>query len=84
MKISIVTVTYNSKTFIKNCLESLAKIVTFGWLIYPAGLLISFYDPSIETTLMRELVYNLGDLFNKIGFVIICFFCAVKLSKLSN
>jgi bacteriorhodopsin len=73
-----------NQKYLKHCLESLAKIVTFGWLIYPAGLLISFYDPSVETALMRELVYNLGDLFNKIGFVIICFFCAVKLSKLRN
>jgi sensory rhodopsin len=73
-----------NQKYLKHCLESLAKIVTFGWLIYPAGLLISFYDPSAETALMRELVYNLGDLFNKIGFVIICFFCAVKLSKLRN
>lgn len=73
-----------NQKYLKHCLESIAKIVTFGWLIYPAGLLISFYDPSVETALMRELVYNLGDLFNKIGFVFICFFCAVKLSKLRN
>ena len=67
--------------YLQHCLGSLAKIVTFGWLIYPIGLVISFYDPSLETALMRELIYNLGDLFNKIGFVIICYFCAIKLSK---
>jgi bacteriorhodopsin len=70
--------------YLQHCLGSLAKIVTFSWLIYPIGLVISFYDPSLETALMRELIYNLGDLFNKIGFVIICYFCAIKLSKLRN
>jgi len=74
----------SEQKYLQSCLGSLAKIVTFSWLIYPIGLVISFYDPSLETSLMRELIYNLGDLFNKIGFVVICYFCAIKLSKLRN
>jgi sensory rhodopsin len=63
------------------CLNILGKLVVFGWALYPAGLFITFYDPSIDTALTRELIYNFGDLFNKIGFSLICFLCAVKLSK---
>jgi uncharacterized membrane protein len=47
-------------------------------------LLITFYDYTPETMLMRELVYNFGDLFNKIGFSMVCFFCAIKLSKIKS
>jgi hypothetical protein len=72
----------NSKRiYISKCINILNKFVVYGWAIYPIGLLISFYDHSLETMLMRELVYNFGDLFNKIGFSLVCFFCAVKLSK---
>jgi hypothetical protein len=29
------------------------------------------------------MIYNFGDLFNKVGFALICFSCAKKLSKKS-
>lgn len=74
----------SNKNDISKCINILNKFVVFGWAIYPIGLLISFYDHSIETMLMRELVYNFGDLFNKIGYSLVCFFCAVKLSKNKN
>jgi len=69
-----------------NCLKCLAvlqKLVLYGWAIYPLGLFITFFDPSVETALTREIIYNFGDLFNKIGFSLICFFCAKRLSKAS-
>jgi sensory rhodopsin len=72
------------KIDLNKCLNVLGKFVLFGWALYPAGLFITFFDPSIETALMRELIYNFGDLFNKMGFALVCFFCAVKLSKQSQ
>lgn len=65
------------------CLGVLQKLVLYGWAIYPLGLFITFFDASVETALVREIIYNFGDLFNKIGFSLICFFCAKKLSKTS-
>ncbi len=65
------------------CLGVLQKLVLYGWAIYPLGLFITFFDASVETALVREIIYNFGDLFNKIGFSLICFFCAKKLSKAS-
>lgn len=65
------------------CLGVLQKLVLYGWAIYPLGLFITFFDASVETALIREIIYNFGDLFNKIGFSLICFFCAKKLSKAS-
>ena len=57
-----------NKNDLLKCINILNKFVTYGWAIYPLGLLISLYDYTPETMLMRELVYNFGDLFNKIGF----------------
>lgn len=65
------------------CLGVLQKLVLYGWAIYPLGLFITFFDASVETALVREIIYNFGDLFNKIGFSLICFFCAKKLSQAS-
>ena len=73
-----------NKNDLLKCINILNKFVTYGWAIYPLGLLISLYDYTPETMLMRELVYNFGDLFNKIGFSMVCFFCAVKLSKIKS
>jgi hypothetical protein len=74
----------SNKNDLLKCINILNKFVTYGWAIYPLGLLITFYDYNPETMLMRELVYNFGDLFNKIGFSMVCFFCAIKLSKIKS
>jgi bacteriorhodopsin len=63
------------------CLSVVQKLVTYGWAIYPVGLFITFFDSSVETALTREIIYNFGDCFNKVGFALICFACAKKLSK---
>ena len=58
------------------------KFIVYGWAIYPLGLAISFYDSfSVETALTREIIYNFGDLFNKVGFSLTCFLCAARLSR---
>ena len=63
------------------CLSVVQKLVIFGWAIYPVGLFITFFDGSVGTALTREIIYNFGDCFNKVGFALICFACAKKLSK---
>ena len=63
------------------CLSVVQKLVIFGWAIYPIGLFITFFDNSVGTALTREIIYNFGDCFNKVGFALICFACAKKLSK---
>ena len=65
------------------CLSFVQKLIIYGWAIYPLGLFVSFWDGTSETALMREMIYNFGDLFNKVGFALICFSCAKKLSKKS-
>ena len=71
----------NGATHIQNCLSIVNKFIVYGWAIYPVGLVISFYDSSVETALTREIIYNFGDLFNKVGFSLTCFLCAARLSR---
>ena len=71
----------NGAIHIQNCLSIVNKFIVYGWAIYPLGLVISFYDSSVETALTREIIYNFGDLFNKVGFSLTCFLCAARLSR---
>ncbi len=45
--------------------ENLKKIVTFGWLIYPAGYALGYFGGGVDMDLTNQ-VYNLADFVNKI------------------
>lgn len=51
----------------RGAIKRMALFVTFGWLIYPIGYLapLAGFSPDV-----RELTYNVGDLFNKVGLAI--------------
>ena len=39
-----------------------------GWAIYPLGYILTLISNSPDLRVGRELVYNIADLFNKVGF----------------
>ncbi len=45
--------------------DSLKKIVTFGWIIYPAGYALGYFGGGVDMELTNQ-VYNLADFINKI------------------
>jgi sensory rhodopsin len=53
---------------IKQGLSRLKLFIVFGWLIYPLGFLITLLSNSPDVRVSRELIYNVADLFNKVGF----------------
>jgi sensory rhodopsin len=53
---------------IKQGLSRLKLFIVVGWAIYPLGFLITLLSNSPEMRLSRELIYNIADLFNKVGF----------------
>jgi sensory rhodopsin len=53
---------------IKQGLSRLKLFIVFGWAIYPLGFLITLLSNAPEVRLSRELIYNIADLFNKVGF----------------
>lgn len=53
---------------VKVGLSRLKLFIVLGWAIYPLGFLLTLISNSPEVRIGRELVYNVADLFNKVGF----------------
>jgi sensory rhodopsin len=53
---------------VKVGLSRLKLFIVLGWAIYPLGFLLTLISNSPEVRVSRELVYNVADLFNKVGF----------------
>jgi sensory rhodopsin len=53
---------------VKQGLSRLKLFIVFGWAIYPLGFLITLISNSPDVRVGRELIYNIADLFNKVGF----------------
>jgi len=55
--------------------QTMRMIVTVGWSIYPLGYLFGYLLGAVDETPLN-LVYNVADFVNKIGFVLACWSCA--------
>jgi len=55
--------------------NNMRLIVTIGWSIYPAGYLFGFLLGSVDQVALN-VIYNIADLVNKIGFVLSCWSAA--------
>ena len=65
-------------------LSKLKLFILIGWAIYPLGYLITLLSDDPSMRLMRELVYNLADLFNKVGFGMVALYAVQQLVNESN
>ena len=66
---------------IRIALSRLKLFIVFGWLTYPLGFLITLLSNSPDMRVARELVYNLAELFNKIGFGIVAIFAIQQMMR---
>lgn len=71
---SVTTASENKLGPIKRGLSKLKLFIVFGWAIYPLGFLLTLVSNSPEMRLSRELVYNVADLFNKVGFGLVAIY----------
>jgi len=55
-------------------------IVSLGWSIYPLGYFLGFLTGVADQTTLN-VIYNIADLLNKIGFVLACWSCAKEDSE---
>jgi len=55
--------------------KTMRLIVSVGWSIYPLGYLFGYLLGAVDATALN-LVYNVADFVNKIGFVLACWSCA--------
>lgn len=62
-------------------LSKLKLFILIGWAIYPLGYIITLFsnDPSLR--IWRELIYNVADLFNKVGFGMVALFAVQQFVK---
>lgn len=62
-------------------LSRLKLFIVFGWLIYPLGFLVTLISNSPEMRMVRELIYNVADLFNKVGFGMVAIYAVQQVMK---
>lgn len=78
------TVTEASANKLGPIQEGLSKLKLFiliGWAIYPLGYVITLISSNPDLRLWRELIYNIADLFNKVGFGMVALFAVQQFTK---
>merc|ERR1712228_51703 len=60
---------------VKQSFNNMRIIVSLGWCIYPLGYFFGFLLGSVNDNILN-VVYNIADFVNKIGFVLCCWSCA--------
>merc|ERR1712203_1331396 len=60
---------------VKTSFNNMRLIVSAGWSIYPAGYFFGFLTGAVNDDTLN-VVYNIADFVNKIGFVLCCWSCA--------
>ncbi|NBB78715.1 MAG: bacteriorhodopsin [Verrucomicrobia bacterium] len=63
---------------VRSCVKVMVLFVLLGWLIYPLGYILPSFGLPQD---VRELVYNIGDIINKVGLAIVVYIAAVLLTK---
>jgi len=60
---------------VKTSFYNMRLIVTAGWSIYPGGYLFGYLMGAVDDKALN-VIYNIADFLNKIGFVLACWSCA--------
>ena len=69
---------------IRKALLNMRLFILVGWAIYPIGYAVTLFASGVEVQLVRELIYNVADLVNKVGFGLIAFFAVKTISKMKQ
>ena len=60
-------------------IKALSLFVTVGWAIYPLGFVLRVVNPELGD--ITQLVYNVGDVVNKVGFGLVAYAAAVAATR---
>ena len=69
---------------IQQGLSKLKLFILIGWAIYPIGYVVTLISNDPDTRIWRELIYNIADLFNKVGFGMVALFAVQQFVKESK
>merc|ERR1711972_911627 len=64
-----------SSAAVQKSFSNMRIIVSAGWAIYPAGYFFGTLTGAVNDDILN-VVYNIADFANKIGFVLCCWSCA--------
>jgi bacteriorhodopsin len=70
----------NQPDEIKLGLKRMRMFILFGWAIYPLGYFATLMTGSVEFQIVREFIYNIADLVNKVGFGLVAVYAAKAMS----
>ena len=62
---------------VRRCVKTMVGFVLIGWLIYPLGYILPSFGLPQD---VRELVYNIGDIINKVGLAMVVYIAALNMT----
>jgi len=66
---------------IRVAINQLKYFILIGWAVYPVGYFMAFFGAGEEGQILRELLYNVADVVNKVGFGIVALLAVRSISK---
>ena len=57
--------------------NSMRKIVTIGWAVYPLGYIFGYLTGGVDPNSLN-IIYNIADFFNKIAFGLVIWVAAMQ------
>ncbi|MEM7789847.1 MAG: bacteriorhodopsin [Verrucomicrobiota bacterium] len=63
---------------VRRCVHVMTLFVLIGWTIYPLGYILPSFGLPQD---VRELVYNVGDIINKVGLAIVVYVAAAAMTR---
>lgn len=66
---------------VRKAFSNIRLIILIGWTIYPIGFAVGMLGDADGFKVVRELIYNLSDLVNKVGLGLIALVAAKEISR---
>lgn len=63
---------------VRSCVKVMVLFVAVGWTIYPLGYILPSFGLPQD---VRELVYNVGDIINKVGLAVVVYIAASNMTR---
>lgn len=65
---------------VKRAFKFMAMFIAIGWTVYPIGFMLGMSDAD-AMKVMREFIYNIADVINKVGLALVAVSAAKAISK---
>ena len=66
---------------VKRAFKYMVLFIVIGWMVYPLGFILGLVSDAEVAKVLRELVYNIADIINKVGLGIVVFVTAKSITR---